>query len=178
MIDIAEAVRRLPEPAIALFIEYAGSRSYHIGFEFAPIAECIAAGVITRAMRLNLLKSKDSKEYPQVFKRHAVMTLAKSLGIEFIRKTLANRQYLASRIVFDRRALRFAETAMPDPEITAHVLENLKDSTRKMTRQSYIGSYSVVHASIVLAMSQYKEFLLAASIEYLVAHAHSSAINF
>ncbi len=170
MFDIVKAVHCLPETAIVLFVEYAGSRSYHIGSAFASIAECLAAKVITKAMRLNLLKSKDSKEYKQVFKKYTLRRHVIRIGFEYVtRKLIVRHCYLLKVHLGSKGMLPGLDFSigMANPILVDSFLETLK---RNYYNIQFDNQSFVERASVRVALHQYKEFLYTASIEYLILH--------
>ncbi len=170
MFDIVKAVHSLPETAIVLFVEYAGSRSYHIGLEFASIAECLAAKVITKAMRLNLLKSKDSKQYPKIFKKYTLRRHVIRIGFEYVtRKLIVRHCYLLKVHLGSKGMLPGLDFSigMANPILVDSFLETLK---RNYYNIQFDNQSFVERASVRVALHQYKEFLYAASIEYLILH--------
>ncbi len=175
--EAVAVVLALPEPAITLFIQYAGFNSRHISSEFASVAEHLAAKMITRAMRFNYLKSKDSHFYPEIFRRHSLIYVSKTLGVEFMCATLAHKQYWFMRLGFGRRLnLRF-EGVEADPKIVDQYLDNFKGLSNEVPRAADFG-FPVLTVSLRKALAKYKEFLFSSSIEFIITHVESQLIEF
>ncbi len=168
-------VLALPEPAITLFVEYAGFNSRHINPEFASAAEYLAAKMITQAMRFNYLKSRDSCVYPKVFKRHALVYVSKSLGIEFMSATLAHKQHWFMRLAFGESLNYRFEGVEADPVVVEQYLNNFKGLSNEVPRAD---DFRVLTVSARKALAKYKQFLFTSSIEFMITHVDISLIKF
>jgi 2-hydroxychromene-2-carboxylate isomerase len=167
MSEATRFILALPEPAIELFAEYAGPLSFYVSDEFKRHAEQSAAKIVVRAMRLSLLKTKDAKKYPKIFKRHVLVIVAKSLGIEYVRKGLALEHYRITYLKFREMIIQSFQGIVANNEIVECILANLK---RKKLDIAFDDDLLVVAASVRAALEKYKEFLESASIEFIVTH--------
>ncbi len=151
-----------------------GRGNYCFGYEIKSSVEDNAASVIARAIRLNYLKTQDSKVRPDIFKRHALLPIKDLFGITKVKQDLAGNQFALTRDSLGNK-LHMHLTARSNPVIASMFLDNLKNGHGIYLFEN---DDREVFESARAALVEYKLFLQKSRLSFLLAHVADEAIPY